>query len=89
MDIALPGADFWLFDSKIIRFNIFTGDGNWADDMDSSTTSVPHATCPLGHQHAQHWLRLRGQVGAEEAKERGLLRIMTFAELVGAVKEVL
>jgi hypothetical protein len=31
LDIALPGADFWLFDDRIVRFNIFTGDGNWAD----------------------------------------------------------
>jgi hypothetical protein len=30
-DLALPGADFWLFDSRIVRFNLFTGDGEWAD----------------------------------------------------------
>lgn len=30
-----------------------------------------------------------GQAGAEEAKEWGLLRVMTFGELVGAVKQVL
>ncbi|MGW2370153.1 DUF6879 family protein [Streptomyces sp. NPDC001667] len=31
LDIALPGADFWLFDGHLVRFNIFTGDGDWAD----------------------------------------------------------
>uniref|UniRef100_A0AAU2JK79 DUF6879 domain-containing protein n=1 Tax=Streptomyces sp. NBC_00049 TaxID=2903617 RepID=A0AAU2JK79_9ACTN len=31
VDIALPGADFWLFDGRLARFNIFTGDGDWAD----------------------------------------------------------
>jgi hypothetical protein len=31
VDIALPGADFWLFDDRIVHFNIFTGDGDWAD----------------------------------------------------------
>ncbi|AVH93704.1 hypothetical protein C5L38_00205 [Streptomyces sp. WAC00288] len=30
VDIALPGADFWLFDGRIVQFNIFTGDGEWA-----------------------------------------------------------
>ncbi|MDT0343091.1 DUF6879 family protein [Streptomyces litchfieldiae] len=31
VDIALPGADFWLFDDHIVQFNVFTGDGDWAD----------------------------------------------------------
>lgn len=30
VDIALPGADFWLFDDRLVQFNIFTGDGDWA-----------------------------------------------------------
>ncbi len=29
--VALPGADFWLFDDRLVRFNIFTGSGDWAD----------------------------------------------------------
>lgn len=29
-DLALPGNDFWLFDAKTVRFNHFTGDGEWA-----------------------------------------------------------
>ncbi|MFJ6566208.1 DUF6879 family protein [Streptomyces sp. NPDC091292] len=28
--IALPGNDFWLFDDSVIRWNHFTGDGEWA-----------------------------------------------------------
>lgn len=30
-DIALPGNDFWLFDDRLVQFNHFTGDGDWAD----------------------------------------------------------
>ncbi|MCH0538439.1 hypothetical protein I3F58_02450 [Streptomyces sp. MUM 203J] len=28
-DLALPGNDFWLFDSRLVQFNIFDGDGRW------------------------------------------------------------
>ncbi|MFI1969328.1 hypothetical protein BLA24_24845 [Streptomyces cinnamoneus] len=28
-DIALPGNDFWLFDGRIVQFNVFDGDGRW------------------------------------------------------------
>ncbi|CAL9545201.1 DUF6879 family protein [Streptomyces sp. NPDC090994] len=31
LDVALPGADFWLLDGRLIQFNLFTGDGDWAD----------------------------------------------------------
>lgn len=27
VDLLLPGADLWLFDSKVIRFGLFSGDG--------------------------------------------------------------
>ncbi len=27
--LALPGADFWLFDRRRVLFNHFTGDGGW------------------------------------------------------------
>ena len=27
--LALPGADFWLFDQRKVLFNHFTGDGGW------------------------------------------------------------
>lgn len=30
-DIALPGNDFWLFDQATAVFNLFDGDGGWAD----------------------------------------------------------
>ncbi|GLW04669.1 DUF6879 family protein [Streptomyces lavendulae] len=28
--LTLPGNDFWLFDGKLVQFNLFTGDGGWA-----------------------------------------------------------
>lgn len=28
-DLALPGNDFWLFDGKLVQFNIFDGVGRW------------------------------------------------------------
>jgi hypothetical protein len=31
-DLAVPGNDFWLFDSHLVLFNIFAGDGRWPDD---------------------------------------------------------
>lgn len=39
-DLALPGNDFWLIDTKLIRWNHFTGDGASApgelsDDLDA------------------------------------------------------
>jgi len=30
-DIALPGNDFWLIDSRAVRFNLFTGEGDLAE----------------------------------------------------------
>ncbi|MFJ9691872.1 DUF6879 family protein [Kitasatospora sp. NPDC101183] len=35
--LALPGNDFWLFDDRSVRFNHFTGDGDWADPRTSYT----------------------------------------------------
>jgi hypothetical protein len=29
-DLALPGNDFWLFDDEVVRFNHFTGGGEWS-----------------------------------------------------------
>lgn len=29
-ELALPGADFWLLDHRLVQFNHFTGDGDWA-----------------------------------------------------------
>ncbi|MGW2840396.1 DUF6879 family protein [Streptomyces sp. NPDC001493] len=28
-DLALPGNDFWLFDGRLVQFNIFDGVGRW------------------------------------------------------------
>ncbi|WP_328913669.1 MULTISPECIES: DUF6879 family protein [unclassified Streptomyces] len=28
-DLALPGNDFWLFDDRLVQFNVFDGDGRW------------------------------------------------------------
>ncbi|MFF3007034.1 DUF6879 family protein [Kitasatospora sp. NPDC057940] len=36
-DMALPGNDFWVFDAHAVRFNHFTGDGDWADPRTSYT----------------------------------------------------
>ncbi|MFE7531768.1 DUF6879 family protein [Kitasatospora sp. NPDC057542] len=36
-DLALPGNDFWAFDGHAVRFNHFTGDGDWAEPRTSYT----------------------------------------------------
>ncbi|WP_326611617.1 hypothetical protein OIE62_19375 [Streptomyces scopuliridis] len=28
-DLTLPGNDFWLFDGRLVQFNIFDGEGRW------------------------------------------------------------
>ena len=28
-DLGLPGNDFWLFDEKLVQFNVFDGRGRW------------------------------------------------------------
>ncbi|MFJ4921929.1 DUF6879 family protein [Streptomyces sp. NPDC088725] len=28
-DLALPGNDFWLFDGRLVQFNVFDGVGRW------------------------------------------------------------
>lgn len=30
-ELALPGADFWLFDDETVMFNHFDGNGQWAE----------------------------------------------------------
>ncbi|MEU1183071.1 DUF6879 family protein [Streptomyces sp. NPDC005820] len=37
--IALPGNDFWLFDSSLLLVNHFDGEGEW---LESSTSADPH-----------------------------------------------
>ncbi|PWS49779.1 hypothetical protein DKT74_00190 [Streptomyces sp. ZEA17I] len=39
--IALPGNDFWLFDGRLVQFNVFDGEGRWVhtDGTDDKTTA--------------------------------------------------
>ncbi|MFD7508492.1 DUF6879 family protein [Streptomyces sp. NPDC059853] len=39
-DLALPGNDFWLFDGRLVQFNIFDGEGRWVhtDQTDEPAT---------------------------------------------------
>ncbi|MFE7189269.1 DUF6879 family protein [Kitasatospora sp. NPDC057541] len=39
-DLLLPGNDFWLFDGKIVQFNIFDGDGRWVHTDQSDDPAV-------------------------------------------------
>jgi hypothetical protein len=38
--IALPANDFWLIDERLVRFNHFTGDGDWAAREDTDDPAV-------------------------------------------------
>jgi hypothetical protein len=31
-DLCLPGNDFWVFDSKVVRLHYFAGNGDWIED---------------------------------------------------------
>lgn len=58
--LSLPGNDFWVFDGKIVQFNVFDGEGRWVhtdqpDDQSSCgwcsdafetvwEQAIPHAT---------------------------------------------
>ncbi|MFD7886394.1 DUF6879 family protein [Streptomyces bauhiniae] len=39
--LALPGNDFWLFDGRLVQFNVFDGNGHWVhtDQTDDPTTA--------------------------------------------------
>ncbi|MQS10931.1 hypothetical protein F7Q99_01200 [Streptomyces kaniharaensis] len=39
-DLALPGNDFWLFDGKLVQFNVFDGDGHWVHTDETSDPNV-------------------------------------------------
>ncbi|WEV25726.1 hypothetical protein OYE22_11320 [Streptomyces sp. 71268] len=39
-DIALPGNDFWLFDDRLVQFNIFDGEGRWVHTDHSDKPEV-------------------------------------------------
>ncbi|WP_113699269.1 DUF6879 family protein [Nonomuraea lactucae] len=39
-DLALPGNDFWLFDGRLVRFGLFSGDGVYLGDEVSEDPDV-------------------------------------------------
>ncbi|MFJ1757085.1 DUF6879 family protein [Kitasatospora sp. NPDC088134] len=39
-DLALPGNDFWLFDGRIVQFNVFDGDGRWVHTDETEEPAV-------------------------------------------------
>lgn len=39
-DLTLPGNDFWLIDDRIVRFNLFSGDGSAVDPDASQDPAV-------------------------------------------------
>ncbi|MFI7337071.1 DUF6879 family protein [Streptomyces sp. NPDC050085] len=45
-DLALPGNDFWLFDDRIVQFNVFDAQGAWVhtDESDDPVTAGLCAT---------------------------------------------
>ncbi|MFF2614692.1 DUF6879 family protein [Kitasatospora sp. NPDC058046] len=36
----MPGNDFWLFESRIVQFNIFDGNGRWVHTDQSDDPAV-------------------------------------------------
>jgi hypothetical protein len=40
--LALPGNDFWLFDGRLVQFNVFDGKGRWVhtDQTDDQATAA-------------------------------------------------
>ncbi|WP_103528311.1 DUF6879 family protein [Streptomyces sp. SM12] len=39
-DLALPGNDFWLFDSRLVQFNVFDGVGRWVHTDQTQDSAV-------------------------------------------------
>jgi len=38
--LALPGNDFWLFDDRVVQFNVFDGDGRWVHTDETKDPDV-------------------------------------------------
>ncbi|KOG77379.1 MULTISPECIES: DUF6879 family protein [Streptomyces] len=38
--LALPGNDFWLFDDRLVQFNVFDGEGRWVHTDRTDDTAV-------------------------------------------------
>ena len=39
-ELHLPGNDFWLFDERLVQFNIFDGPGRWTDTDFTESSEV-------------------------------------------------
>nr|WP_237512479.1 MULTISPECIES: DUF6879 family protein [unclassified Streptomyces] len=39
-DLALPGNDFWLFDGRLVQFNVFDGVGRWVHTDQTEDAAV-------------------------------------------------
>ncbi len=39
-DLALPGNDFWLFDTRVVLFNHFAGNGDWGGEERATDPAV-------------------------------------------------
>ncbi|MEU1281988.1 DUF6879 family protein [Streptomyces sp. NPDC005805] len=39
-DLLLPGNDFWLFDGRLVQFNVFDGNGHWVHTDQSDEPAV-------------------------------------------------
>ncbi|NJQ04742.1 DUF6879 family protein [Streptomyces lonarensis] len=60
-DLALPGNDFWLFDGRLVQFNIFDGLGRWVHTDQTEDAAVAklcasafEAVWERGTPHAQY-----------------------------------
>lgn len=54
-DLMLPGADFWLFDHKLVMFNFCEGNGTEIPEEKSSNDPAVVAPCPTAFE--QVWNR--------------------------------
>ena len=60
-DLCLPGNDFWLFDDRLVRFHLFSGEGEIVEDVITSDAAVARmcadafeATWERAIPHAQY-----------------------------------
>ena len=48
-NLAIPANDFWLFDSQLVQFNHFSGDGDWID-VEQTTAPATIEVCSLAFE---------------------------------------
>lgn len=53
-DLVLPENDFWLFDGKIVQFNVFDDDGRW---VHTEQTDVPETAAMCRNAFEAVWDR--------------------------------